>query len=564
MLQSLQRTFTRQTLGTKIVAGVVVALTLTAGVSLLVQRTVIREQGVAMTKQAMRNAVLEAESVRNTIGDLNAGGAFDTPKLMEEVDSGVPLRETQLYQTIPVVAAWTAIGKLAEEEGYEFRVPKFQARNPENEPTPAEAAILHALESGDVDEYYAIDEEANQIVYARPIKLTQDCLACHGDPANSPTGDGRDILGYPMENWNVGEVHGAFVLKSDLGELDDVVAAGVNKTLLWVVPLVIGVAGAFWFLNRRGIVGPLQVIIDNLRAGSEQTRDASGQIASGSQSLAQGASEQAASLEETSSSLEEMSSMTRRNADSAKAATALAQDSRRAAEKGDEAVTRMGEAIGQIRTSADETAKIIKTIDEIAFQTNLLALNAAVEAARAGEAGKGFAVVAEEVRTLAMRSAEAAKETSRMIEQGVESSRNGEVIATEVGEAIRQIIGVGAKINGLIEEISAASTEQAQGIEQVSRSVQQMDQVTQQNAANAEESASAGEELNAQSQKLHEVVERLSVLIEGAGVQPLHTPTSSQSAPTGTFTAPANLPAPTAGFIGSDDDFGFGTDRKAA
>ncbi len=515
-------------LGTKILAAAVAAVVVTAGVSLMIQRSVIREQGIGMTKQAMRNAVLEAESVRNTIGDLNAGGAFDRKALLDEYKSGVPLRETQLYKTIPVVAAWEAIGKLAEEEGYDFRVPKFQARNPDNEPTAAEADILRTLESGTVDEYFAVDKEANQIVYARPIKLTQDCLSCHGDPANSPTGDGKDILGFAMEDWNVGDVRGAFVLKSDLTKLDNVVAAGMNKTMFWLAPIAVAVAIGFWFMNRKVIVRPLAAIIDALRAGSQETRNAAGQIAGGSQSLAQGASEQAASLEETSSSLEEMSSMTRRNADSAREAARLAGESQKATEEGDAAVGRMSKAITEIRTSADETAKIIKTIDEIAFQTNLLALNAAVEAARAGEAGKGFAVVAEEVRTLAMRSAEAAKETSRMIAEGVDASRNGESIAIEVSKALTAITESGSKVNGLIEEISAASQEQAQGIEQVSRAVQQMDQVTQQNAANAEESASAGEELSAQSQRLMEAVEDLNSLVSGASaVSPAATASPS-------------------------------------
>ncbi|MEM7807419.1 MAG: methyl-accepting chemotaxis protein [Planctomycetota bacterium] len=553
MLNAFSNSAGQMKLGTKILIAAVGAVIVTAVVGIFVQRSVIREQGISMTKQAMRNAVLEAESVRNTIGDLNAGGAFDQEKLMEEVHSGVPLRETQLYKTIPVVAAWQAIGELAEEEGYDFRVPKFQARNPENEPTPSEAEILHQFEKGNVDEYFAIDEEENKLVYARPIKLTADCLACHGDPANSPTGDGRDILGFPMENWKAGEVHGAFVLKSDLSELDSVVMAGVNKTMLWIAPVVAAVAFGFWFLNRKIIVAPLTAIISALRAGSQETRNAAGQIASGSQSLAQGASEQAASLEETSSSLEEMSSMTRRNADSAKEATRLAGDSRTATEAGDAAVDRMGKAISEIRTSADETAKIIKTIDEIAFQTNLLALNAAVEAARAGEAGKGFAVVAEEVRTLAMRSAEAAKETSRMIEQGVEASRNGESIAVEVGQALSAINEAGSKVNGLIEEISAASQEQAQGIEQVSRAVQQMDQVTQQNAANAEESASAGEELSSQSQRLMEAVEELNSLVSGA------------TQGTATISAPAGGSGSSGGVAGSIGfDFDDDTGRMAA
>ena len=186
----------------------------------------------------------------------------------------------------------------------------------------------------------------------------------------------------------------------------------------------------------RSIVKPINRIIAGLTEGAEQVASASGQVSAASQSLAEGATEQAAGLEETSSSLEEMSSMTKQNADNAQQANTLAAEARKAAQSGAESMERMSHAIDDIQKSSDETAKIIKVIDEIAFQTNLLALNAAVEAARAGEAGKGFAVVAEEVRNLAMRSAEAAKNTANMIEESVKNAKNGVEIANEVSKVL--------------------------------------------------------------------------------------------------------------------------------
>ncbi len=342
--------------------------------------------------------------------------------------------------------------------------------------------------------------------------------------------------------------------------------AGVQMTLIGMGIAVVAGVGIAFFLTRA-IAKPLTGIAGELSEASNQTAGAADQIASGSQSLAQGASEQAASLEETSSSLEEMSSMTRRNADSAKEAERLAGAAKTSAARGDDSMRRMNEAIAKIRTSADETSKIIKTIDEIAFQTNLLALNAAVEAARAGEAGKGFAVVAEEVRTLAMRSAEAAKTTSALIAGSVESSHTGEATAGEVASALANITENVGKAGSLIEEISAASQEQAQGIEQVSRAVSQMDQVTQQNAANAEESASSAQELTHQAAIARRAVTALNAMLKGGSSAQLTASNATAAYPTVKANKPLkhkaepvdSFPMPT-----PDGDDGFGEFSMAA
>jgi methyl-accepting chemotaxis protein len=233
--------------------------------------------------------------------------------------------------------------------------------------------------------------------------------------------------------------------------------------------------------------------------------------------MAGGASEQASSLQETSTSLDGIAVMTRQSADNANQANSLMAKAKETVQRGGEAMERVSAAITQIDASSGETAKIIKTIDEIAFQTNLLALNAAVEAARAGDAGKGFAVVAEEVRSLAQRSAEAAKSTSSLIQESQANAANGVAATNEMAHVLEEIQESAGGVAALISDITAASNEQAQGVEQVSRAIEQMDALTQSNAANSEEAAAAAEELSAQAAELKEVVNLLVGVVGTTG-----------------------------------------------
>jgi methyl-accepting chemotaxis protein len=277
--------------------------------------------------------------------------------------------------------------------------------------------------------------------------------------------------------------------------------------------VILGLTAAFLII--LSITKPIKKVIEGLLEDSEKVSASSIQVSSASQSLAEGASEQAAGLEQTSASMEEMSSMTKQNADHARQAKIMMGEVQGIVKKVNAHMDQMGQAITEITRTSEETGKIIKTIDEIAFQTNLLALNAAVEAARAGEAGAGFAVVADEVRNLAMRAAEAAKNTSNLIENTITAIKKGNELTVATRDAFQENTLVAGKISNLIDEIASASEEQSQGITQVGQAVAEMDRVVQQNAAAAEESAAASEELNVQAAQMKDMVDALVALVEG-------------------------------------------------
>jgi hypothetical protein len=312
----------------------------------------------------------------------------------------------------------------------------------------------------------------------------------------------------------------------------------LRRTLLWAglaCSILVVILLAYGWRFRRSTVQQLRRLADSLGEASHQVAQAADQVSSSSQQLAAGASEQASSLEESSASLNEMASMTKRNAEGATRANELARGARKAADTGASDVEQMRDSMGAIKASSDDIAKIIKTIDEIAFQTNILALNAAVEAARAGAAGAGFAVVADEVRALAQRSAMASRETSEKIEAAIAKTAQGVQISGRVAQNLSEIVETVRKVDDLIAEVATASGEQNQGVDQINTAVSQMEKITQNNAAGAEESAAAAEQLKAQAMSLQDAVTELSKLV---GIERLSETETSAKAKGSAFVEP--------------------------
>lgn len=301
-------------------------------------------------------------------------------------------------------------------------------------------------------------------------------------------------------------------------------------------------AATIGWIITRSMNKLLLHIAQSLDDGADQVAAAAQQVATASQSLADGASTQAASLEETSASLEEITSMVRRNADASSQAKQLAGETRSAADAGATDMEQMKESMAAIKTSSDNVSKIVKTIDEIAFQTNILALNAAVEAARAGEAGAGFAIVADEVRSLAQRSALAARETADKIEDAITKSDFGVQVSAKVAASFGQITTKARSVDELVGQIATASKEQSEGISQINVAVTQIDKVTQNSAATSEESAAASEELNAQAMGQKQAVSELLALVGGS-----RRPKANQWRPEDQSTPCPENSSPTAG-----------------
>ena len=535
-----------KSLGSKVLFGAAAIIIITVTVCITVSRLIVVEKISTQLEEEMNGYLIQAGSVTSSVGDFWTSRSFDKDYLMKDLEEvGVRnYKDSKFFQTIPVVAAWAAVNESAKESDMEFHIARTNPRGSENVArNKLEREMLDELMSDTSKEStFRIDEESGVIAIARPVIMEQSCMACHGDPANSPTQDGKDVLGFAMENWKPGDRRGVYILSTPIEKIAGPAREVLISSIQWTLPFALGIGAlVFYFVRRLNL--SISKIVTHLRRGADEVTHAAGEVSNASQTLAEGASEQAASLEETSSSMEEMKFQVNENAgvakttsDTAKTAVASADEgktSMRGLREGVDAAgssaKELNRAMEEIQESSTSISKIIKTIDEIAFQTNILALNAAVEAARAGEAGAGFAVVADEVRSLAGRAAEAAGETTSIIEQSISRTHNGveankavvdhleSVLerALTVEEGLNAISSGVSDVNSSMFELEQSASQQSSGIDEINKALTEINDVTQSNAASAEEAASASEQMNAQSIELKSLVSDLELLISG-------------------------------------------------
>ena len=439
---------------------------------------------------------------------LGASAAFNTFSTNSMVTDQT--EEAAKLTVESITAAMSAFGEIGDMDGLETyvkdvgQIETVKAVRAVRAPSVAEEFGLRegaepisememaALASG--IEQSRRDGKGHTVQFVHPVVARESCLECH-------------------EANKAGDVLGLASVTLDTGHADSALAGVIRSTLLSALLAILISGLALALVINTKVIKPVARASQSLLNQVAGLSSAAGKLFSTSHVMVDGAHDTAASLQQTAASLETMNSQTRSNADNASLARNSAGAVLDKTNEGRAAVASMSTAIEAIKTASDQTGKILQTIDEIAFQTNLLALNAAVEAARAGDAGKGFAVVAEEVRNLAQRSAAAAQETSQLIVTSQESAGQGVLASEQVASIIQDITGSIDETVQLMDQVTTASTQQANDIGQVRQAVGQIDQVSQKNAGIASESEEASKELTAMSEALREVSEDLTRMV---------------------------------------------------
>ncbi len=523
-----------------------------------------------------------ADEAKNHTASLQAAGSFDSKALLTEIgqlrDSGRSYTESRLFQTIPVVAGWTAAEDAATREDIEFRIASFDARNKANEPQAGtfDHELLRDLDrqvaAGGADVIHRIDRQSNTLHYMRAIRLTQECMMCHGDPkVYDADGDGVDPAGFKMEGWKPGDTHGAYHVVMPLAPVDKQVAGFISDGLMWTVPLVAGGVFAFVFVLRMIFGRPVKALIERLKdiaqgegdltqripvnSGDEvgqlgkwfnifvakihdlivevsgvtrEVASAATEIAASAEEMAQGMNEQTSQMTQISSAVEQMSASVVEVARKSGEAANHAQASGDVARSGgdvvtqtitgmqaiDEAVSASAASVSELGRRGEQIGAIIEVINDIADQTNLLALNAAIEAARAGEAGRGFAVVADEVRKLADRTTKATEEIAQSI-QAIQGETGQAVQRMNTGtEQVKQGVDLAMKAGDSLRQIVDSTGQVATMIQSIAAAAEQQSAAAEQVSRNIEQISAVAEQSSEATQQSASAASQLSTKAE--------------------------------------------------
>lgn len=496
----------------------------------------IKKQGIADLEEKSLAILTRLESARKYVALQDNLSKIVLEMKQEYPDGNIPKDEKErMLKQVPIFASMEIGKDNAELDQYQFQIAALNPRNKKNQANTNQTKLLnHYIVSKSTETTTVLDKTNNVLMVSRPVYLDekQGCLVCHGHPSTSPWGNGKDILGYDLENYKDGDLVAMFTIISSTKPVDEKVMASISNIIMWglIVVIIAFVISSLFLkkittsitkiisINNRMAMGDLNAEIDihqndeigdladsiasmlnNLKEIVTKIIDGSNTIAETSKQLnqtailvSQGASEQASSSEEVSSSVEEMSVGIEQNSENAIKTEEISM-------KAAYDITKVSEASIQSVKAIKEIVSRINIINDIAFQTNILALNAAVEAARAGEYGKGFAVVAAEVRKLAQKSKAAADEIDNL-------SKSSVVITEEAGKLMMNLIPDIATTSSLVQEISASGREQKIGSGQVNIAIQELNKVIQQNAAVSEEMAASVTVLESEAEQLKKLV----------------------------------------------------------